>query len=114
MAAPKRDRPHLPKGYIQTTPKGMLTWSAVETLFRGAPYFWIATTNADGRPHLVQQWAVWIDQQLFFRPLFPYFRYRTPVRGLYLASASAHPGAGVHGACGYNAAQTSWQDMRYR
>jgi len=55
-----------------------------------------------------------IDQQLFFRPLFPYFRYRTPVRGLYLASASAHPGAGVHGACGYNAAQTSWQDMRYR
>ena len=45
-----------------------------------------------------------IDQQLFFRPAFPYFRYRTPVRGLYLASASTHPGAGVHGACGYNAA----------
>src|SRR5262249_27063771 len=36
--------------------------------------------------------AAW-TQQLFFRPAFPYFRHRTPLRGLYLASASAHPGA---------------------
>lgn len=50
------------------------------------------------------------DQQLFLRPNFPYFRYRTPVRGLYLASASAHPGAGVHGACGYNAALAALRD----
>jgi phytoene dehydrogenase-like protein len=53
-----------------------------------------------------------VDQQLFFRPAFPYFRYRTPVRGLYLASASAHPGAGVHGACGYNAARAALRDGR--
>jgi phytoene dehydrogenase-like protein len=51
-----------------------------------------------------------LTQQLFFRPAFPYFRYRTPIRGLYLASASAHPGAGVHGACGFNAAQMAIQD----
>jgi phytoene dehydrogenase-like protein len=50
-------------------------------------------------------------QQLFFRPAFPYFRYRTPVRGLYLASASAHPGAGVHGACGFNAARMALRDQ---
>jgi phytoene dehydrogenase-like protein len=50
-------------------------------------------------------------QQLFFRPVFPYFRYRTPVRGVYLASASAHPGAGVHGACGYNAALQAIRDQ---
>jgi phytoene dehydrogenase-like protein len=49
-------------------------------------------------------------QQLFFRPMFPYFRYRTPVRGVYLASASAHPGAGVHGACGFNAAHAVLRD----
>jgi phytoene dehydrogenase-like protein len=52
-----------------------------------------------------------LSQQLFFRPAFPYFRYRTPVHGLYLASASAHPGAGVHGACGFNAAHFAIRDF---
>jgi phytoene dehydrogenase-like protein len=47
------------------------------------------------------------DHQLFLRPVFPYFRYRMPIRGLYLCSASAHPGAGVHGACGFNAAHAA-------
>jgi phytoene dehydrogenase-like protein len=51
-----------------------------------------------------------LHQQLFLRPVFPYFRYRTPVRGLYLASASTHPGAGVHGACGFNAARAALSD----
>jgi phytoene dehydrogenase-like protein len=49
--------------------------------------------------------------QLLFRPVFPYFRYRTPVRGLYLCSSYAHPGAGVHGMCGYNAARMAARDL---
>ncbi len=51
-----------------------------------------------------------IRHQLVFRPVFPYFRHRTPVRGLYLASSYAHPGAGVHGACGRNAALAALSD----
>lgn len=44
-------------------------------------------------------------QQLVFRPVPGLGRAETPVRGLYLAGASAHPGGGVHGACGANAAR---------
>jgi phytoene dehydrogenase-like protein len=50
-------------------------------------------------------------RQLVFRPVFPYFRYRTPVRGLYLCSSYAHPGAGVHGMCGFNAARIAARDV---
>jgi phytoene dehydrogenase-like protein len=55
-----------------------------------------------------------LPQLLFCRPAFPYFGHRTPVRGLYLASASCHPGAGVHGACGYNAARRVLRDFGER
>ena len=46
-------------------------------------------------------------QQLFFRPTPGLGRPETPIERLFLASASAHPGGGVHGACGWNAAVTA-------
>ena len=52
-----------------------------------------------------------IRHQLFFRPVFPWFRYRTPITGLYLGSSYTHPGAGVHGACGANAAGVVLKDL---
>ena len=45
-----------------------------------------------------------IHQQLIFRPTPGIGRPSTPIKNVYLASASAHPGGGVHGAPGANAA----------
>ena len=56
-----------------------------------------------------------LHQQLIFRPVPGLGRAETPIDRLYLASASAHPGGGVHGACGANAARAALaRDRRSR
>ena len=54
--------------------------------------------------------TVELDQQLVFRPAPELIRYRTPLRGLYVASSSIHPGPGVHGVCGAGAARAVLED----
>ena len=48
-------------------------------------------------------------RQLFARPTWR--TYSTPVRGLYICSASTPPGVGVHGMCGYFAAQRALREV---
>lgn len=55
----------------------------------------------------VQDWS-----QLFTRPAARIVPYSTPVKGLYLCSSSTPPGGGVHGMCGYHAAQAAFRDWK--
>jgi len=55
-----------------------------------------------------------LHQQLVLRPMAGLARPETPIKRLYLASASAHPGGGVHGACGANAARAALAHDRTR
>ena len=52
-----------------------------------------------------------LDQMFMFRPLPELSGYRTPIPGLYLTGASTHPGGGVFGASGRNAAQVILRNM---
>jgi phytoene dehydrogenase-like protein len=54
-----------------------------------------------------------LDQQLIFRPAPELFRGRTPLSGLYVAGAGVHPGGGVHGASGHNAARAALADAKF-
>ena len=74
------------RGRVVQTPRGMEAANA--SLSRGA-------LNAG---------TAALHQQLVLRPSRGLGRPETPVQGLFLAGASAHPGGGVHGACGWNAA----------
>jgi phytoene dehydrogenase-like protein len=55
-----------------------------------------------------------LDQQLVFRPDPLLCRYRAPLRGLYPAGASVHPGGAVHGMSGRGAARALLSDCRLR
>jgi phytoene dehydrogenase-like protein len=54
-----------------------------------------------------------LDQILFMRPVAGWSRYRTPVRDLYLCGAGTHPGGGIAGASGANAAREILKDRKH-
>lgn len=53
-----------------------------------------------------------LDQILFMRPVAGWARYRTPIEGLFLCGAGTHPGGGLAGAAGRNAAKEMLKERR--
>jgi phytoene dehydrogenase-like protein len=53
-----------------------------------------------------------LDQLFTMRPLLGWARYRTPVKGLFLCGSGTHPGSGVNGLSGANAARAILRDLR--
>jgi phytoene dehydrogenase-like protein len=58
--------------------------------------------------------AMTLDQLFSARPMLGYADYRMPIPGLYLCGSGAHPGGGVTGAPGHNAAQAVIADLLRR
>jgi phytoene dehydrogenase-like protein len=58
------------------------------------------------------QGAMGLSQLSFLRPIPGFGQYRTPVADLWMCGAATHPGGGVMGACGYNAAREILRDGR--
>jgi len=59
----------------------------------------------------IMQGAMTPNQLFFFRPVPGWSDHRTPITGLYLCGAASHPGGGVMGACGRNAAHEILRDV---
>lgn len=53
-----------------------------------------------------------LDQFFTMRPLLDWARYRTPIRNLYLCGSGTHPGAGLTGGSGFNAAREIVKELR--
>lgn len=76
---------------------------------RTAPAYQLYNPNYVGGDVNGGQATLW---QLLSRPLPTASPYRTARRGLYLCSAATPPGGGVHGMCGFHAAETALRDFR--
>ena len=54
-----------------------------------------------------------IDRMYSLRPVFKYSSYRTPIHGLYICGAGTHPGGGISGKSGINAANQIIKDQKH-
>ena len=60
MIEPLADRPHVPGYGIPETLDGTLPWSWATQRLEGAITYWLATTGADGAPHVIPIWGAWV------------------------------------------------------
>jgi phytoene dehydrogenase-like protein len=111
---------HLPRDRYGAADADALVTRVEETVEAFAPGFGDRVTHrmlqgpaaleaADANLHhgAINAGTAQLHQQLIFRPATGLGRPETVIEGLYLSGASTHPGGGVHGACGWIAAQVA-------
>jgi phytoene dehydrogenase-like protein len=98
--------------------------TVIDTIARQSPDFRDLILHAEIRtPYEIEQEVgltegnifqgeLTFDQLLFNRPIPGYAQYRAPVRGMYMCGSSTHPGGGVMGAPGANAAGAILRDLK--
>src|SRR5436309_3077693 len=65
---PSADRPIFPNSYgvDREIQSDMLTWGEVERRLQIAHNYWIASSGADGHPHVAPVWGLWTDGAFYF------------------------------------------------
>jgi len=66
---PVADRPEVPAAYgvvAADKGRGLLDWSQVSQQLAAPVNYWLCTTRADGRPHSVPVWGVWLNNAFYF------------------------------------------------
>jgi phytoene dehydrogenase-like protein len=111
---------HLPRGMADDASADQLSAAVDMVLEKHAPGFTdhivgktiqrpsdLQASDANLHHGAVNGGTSQLFQQLIFRPLPGFGRAETPVENVYLGSAGASPGGGVHGVCGRNAAHAA-------
>lgn len=116
--------PQLPSGESWDDAREEAADLIIETVNRHAPNFKASVIarqvlspldleNLFGLPNGdIMHGSLGLDQIFAARPLLGYGDYRTPVAGLYVCGSGSHPGGGVTGAPGHNAAREMQRDFR--
>jgi phytoene dehydrogenase-like protein len=118
--------PQLPNGESWDTHRDAVADLMIDTVNQYAPNFKAAVLGRQIKSPLdlertfgliggdIFHGALSLDQMFSARPMLGYGNYRGPLRGLYMCGAGTHPGGGVTGAPGHNAAREIISDFRRR
>jgi phytoene dehydrogenase-like protein len=118
--------PQLPDGAAWNDHRERVADLMIETVDRYAPGFKASVVGRQAlSPFDLEQvfgltggdifhGAMSLDQLFWARPALGYADYRSPLKGLYHCGSGAHPGGGVTGAPGHNAARAIIADLRWR
>jgi hypothetical protein len=56
----------MPSGYGVDKASKFVSWDDAEAKLRESKHYWLATTRAEGRPHVVPRWGVWLDGRFWY------------------------------------------------